>query len=251
MRAGIVIRALASGVFAMALVAVPWGATAQPVPVPATLAGCTYFDAAVLPAGDLLATACFDSGPWLWDLEHGPLGPIDPTLEASFSLAVSPDGAVLAVRSINADVVLLDGSTFELLQRLDLPGGGGTAMAWAPDGSALATGSMWGVLRHWTPDGATVRWRTSRHTGGLAAAAISPDGRWTVSTDGTVRVWSSTDGTPAHTLLRRGDDWAGITPDGRYTAASPDTALLRYWVGGQSQPASAFPELFQADGLSP
>jgi WD40 repeat protein len=68
-----------------------------------------------------------------------------------------------------------------------------TAVAIAPDGSWLATGSGDGTARIW--DAVTLRERAflTRHSGAVNTVAITPDGAWlaTGSADGTVQIWET------------------------------------------------------------
>ena len=89
-----------------------------------------------------------------------------------------------------------------------------TAVAVAPDGSWLATGSEDGTVRIW--DAATGQERAilTGHTGWVTAVAVAPDGSWlaTGGEDGTVRIWDAATGQRTghpHRPHRRGERGGG------------------------------------------
>ncbi|RIK56925.1 MAG: hypothetical protein DCC57_02565 [Chloroflexi bacterium] len=74
-------------------------------------------------------------------------------LGALNALAVSPDGAKLAVGSKRGDAAVIDLNTGNILVRF---GGHATAInavAWAPNGEDIYTGSQDGIVRRWTAGG--------------------------------------------------------------------------------------------------
>jgi WD40 repeat protein len=76
-------------------------------------------------------------------------------------------------------------------------------VAWAPDGSWIATASNDRTARIW--DAATGHQRAvlNGHTSSVNAVAWAPDGSWiaTASNDGTARVWETATADPT-TLMR-------------------------------------------------
>ncbi|WP_157180373.1 NB-ARC domain-containing protein [Protofrankia coriariae] len=126
-----------------------------------------------------------------------------------------------------------------------------TALAIAPDGTWLATGSY---------DDATVRiWDrstgriTTTLTSQVTVLAIAPDGTWlaTGSRDGTVHIWNPTTGTLTSTLASRTGSVLelAIAPDGTWLAAvgndgticiwDPITATLLHTITDQTDAATA------------
>jgi WD40 repeat protein len=103
------------------------------------------------------------------------------------------------------------------------------SVAFAPNGTYLASGSLDGSIRLWDVAEGKLRGRIDAHRGGVLSVAISPDGRWLASggLDNTVKLWD------VATRTRRGQHprYAGGTVqfsrDGRQLASpSPDGICL-------------------------
>jgi len=168
-----------------------------------------------------------------------------------YSVAFSPDSAVLAAGGSAGDVVVWDvGKGWRLSKRLPGSGRGSVnGVAFSPDGHTLATASS-------DPDAVVTLWDVgsgrgkpiSGHSGPIRAVAFSPDGRQLASggTDGSVRLWDADSGrliataiehtgavqtvafSESGTLASGGDDGSvrlwGASSDSR--SLSPLTSLL-------------------------
>jgi WD40 repeat protein len=124
----------------------------------------------------------------LWDRASGAIERIDLSHGGS-ALAISPDGALLAVGTIDRNVRL-----WQLADRRERVLGAHQEtiedLAFAPDGRLLASASTDGTIRLWEPHTGAVQVLRG-HTGAVRAVAFSADGRTLASTgeDGTIRVW--------------------------------------------------------------
>ncbi len=106
------------------------------------------------------------------------------------------------------------------------------AVAWATDGSLVATASRDGTARLWDPDTATTLVTLCGHAGMLDGLALSPDARLvaTASRDRTVRIWDTRDGAPI-AVLSCGDfaRQVAFSPDGSRLVATSRDRLVRIW----------------------
>ncbi|WP_410676915.1 NB-ARC domain-containing protein [Amycolatopsis sp. cmx-4-68] len=107
------------------------------------------------------------------------------------------------------------------------------AVAIAPDGTWLATGSDDGTVKMWDRASGTCTATLTGHTLSVRAVAIAPDGTWlaTGSDNWTVRMWDRASGTCTATLSgHTGSVRAvAIAPDGRWLATGSEDGTARMW----------------------
>jgi WD40 repeat protein len=184
----------------------------------------------------------------LWDTASGKVlarlgGPIRPhAFNNSLSLAFSPDGKTLACGghdgslsssgSYSPFTVLIDVPTRQL--RAPLTGGGN--VAFSPDGSLLATGAFFDVVRLWeTQSGNSRSWIRAWPN----ALAFSPDGETLATVDGNqespgeVGLWDVATGQRRAVEFRnphaKGISAVAFAPGGSLLATGGHDATVKLW----------------------
>ncbi len=154
-----------------------------------------------------------------------------------FSLAVSPDGGLLAAGGINS-LVLFDAATGEEVRRLPVSNGDTgpstiNSLAFSPDGRWLLSGSSNTLVTLWdVASGALVR-RFSGHTDAVRGVAFSPDGRLALSgsDDHSVILWDVAQGAAIRRFSGHQDTVSAVAfdPAGRLAASVSWDNTLRLW----------------------
>ena len=162
------------------------------------------------------------------------VAPVREEIDSVTSLAMTPDGKLLASGAWDKSICLWQLSDGECLATLRGHKRGVTCLAAAPDGSLLASGSWDDTIRLWRLPGGEWMATLRGHGGAVESLAISPDGNLLASGsgDGTVRLWRLPDGVCMAALV--GHESAisvlAITPDGsRLTSGSAD-GTVRLWT---------------------
>jgi WD40 repeat protein len=215
--------------------------------------GSQVWALAFAPTGAYVALATVAGEVWVKDLqtarsfrlEREPMG-------STRSVAISPDGAVLAVAGKDAFVRMWDINNGGMFDSLEITGDIAKTVAFAAAGRLLAVGE-WrargtGVITLWD-------WRDRRlctvlrgHPGGVTALAFSADGAILASGDsmGVVKLWQTSSG-------RELASWPACKTGNplRSLALSPDGSLLattgyieteaRLWDSPSGLPRGALP----------
>ena len=190
------------------------------------------------PDGALLASGGRDERIHIWDganlaaTEKSPLATLKDCDGVVRDLAFCPARRELVVADAGA-VTLWNADSGGIAARRT---GGAVAVAWAPDGSALAVGGvMDGALQLWNGADLSERGRVAAHQGAITDIAWSPDGARiaTSGSDGKLRVWLAAHGTLEWELTLGGVpecvDWS---PDGQVVAVGKgDSVSLRIAQG--------------------
>ena len=214
---------------------------------------------AISPDGKTLAT-----GRLLWDISTGTrkytvLNSQNVFLSRIGSTAIenvlfSPDGRTLAISEFNT-VMLFDAATGTLLHTINGHVGraqGVESMAFSPDSSLLATGSVHfshgkGELFLW--DVATAQQKTNftKHVGNVYSLSFSPDGKiLAAGIDDTVHLMDAATGEMSNTFPRKGRIVYSLnfSPDGKTLATGSDDKV-RLWDVATGTIRTTFDTIFQ------
>ena len=107
------------------------------------------------------------------------------------------------------------------------------SVAFSPDGSTLASGSLDSIARLWDVSTGTVLHTLTDHTDWVNSVAFSPDGSTLASgsRDGTVLLWDVATGAVLHTLTGHTSSVHSVafSPDGGTLASSSYDRTVRLW----------------------
>ncbi|HEY8598266.1 MAG TPA: protein kinase [Thermomicrobiales bacterium] len=235
--------------------------TATPAPAPlrgtvaATFTGHTDHLRGLTWTGDgkTLISGAGDGTVRLWRADGTLVNTIGGRTFAVTSVALSPDGALLAVgadgKSNQAQIWRTDGSNSPVAT-LTGHTDNVTMVAWSPDGKTLATSSSDRTVRLWTAAGQPIRTLTG-HADMVQNVTWAPDGQSLASAswDKTLRVWRP-DGTVLKTLTGHTAAVFGVawSPDGTLIASASEDKAIKLWrpdgtlvatLTGHTQPVSS------------
>ncbi|MEG4170956.1 MULTISPECIES: TIR domain-containing protein [unclassified Microcoleus] len=158
--------------------------------------------------------------------------------QAVASLALSPDGKILASAGDDGMIRLWDTDGYPIGQPMDpLPNGVTPALhsvAWSPDGKKIVSGDAEGTIRLWNISGKLINQGFKGHQGRVSSIRFSPDGKTLVSSgaDGTIRLWD-TDGNPVGKPFqghKGGINSIALSPDGKTIVSGGDDKTVRLWT---------------------
>ncbi len=185
-----------------------------------------------------------------------------PGLSACLSVAVSPDGELLASGHSGGTVVLRALGTGQPLRVWGAHRADVNSVAFSPDGVTLASGSDDSSVRVWRiRDGAALL-TLQGHSNFVRSVAFSPDGVTLASgsADSSVRVWRMRDGASLLTLEGHSGyvNSVAFSPDGVTLASGSADNSVRVWrardgarlltLQGHSRPVNSV--AFSPDGVT-
>ena len=120
-----------------------------------------------------------------------------------------------------------------------------TAVAVAPDGSWLASGSRDSTVRIWDTATGRVRAVLAGHASEVAAVVVAPDGSWLASGDydRTVRIWDTATGRVRAVLVGHASEVMAVVvaQDGSWLAAGSRDSTVRIWDTATAQERTVRP----------
>jgi YD repeat-containing protein len=200
-------------------------------------------DAAFRPVGTDVAVARGDGTVEIW-------APAVPAIlrhrETVFCAAYSRDGRRIVTASRDEAVSIERSSDLAPVRRIEVHGGGVYWVDLAPHGRGMVTGGAdtSAPLKLWTlrtgpfdhhnlPDQTTGFIALNGHVGAVTCAIYSPDGALVASagTDGTVRLWRASDGSPVRVLTAHRGPARSVhfARDGALLTTSGDDGTFRIW----------------------
>ena len=160
-----------------------------------------------------------------WHLRHLPDG-VRARIgkgEIKGNIAISDDGKRLAV-PCSIGIWMYDAETDKALDLITGHTHWVISVAFSPDGSLLASGSVDSTVRLWDAHTGTKLHTMQRHVHSISTVAFSPDSSLLASAgeDGTIQMWDVETGTHLRTLIGhlRFVYCVAFSPDGKILASS-------------------------------
>jgi serine/threonine protein kinase len=154
-------------------------------------------------------------------------------LVTAYSVAISPDGQILASDGDNATVKLWDLRTGKLLNTLTGHSKWVWSVAISPDGQTLASGSEDKTIKLWKLPTREFLCTLPKHSEPVRSVAISPDSQILASgsEDNTVELWNIATRQPLRTLSGHSGrvNSVAFSPDGQILASGSEDDTIRLW----------------------
>ena len=150
-----------------------------------------------------------------------------------YSVAISPDGQILASGSVDNTIKLWSLSNGKPLRTLSGHSSKVRSLAISPDGQKIVSGSWDGTIKLWNLHTGQLLKTLSGHTDGVLSVAISRDGQTLASSsaDKTIKLWNLRTGQLLRTLSGH-SGWVysvAISPDGQTLANGSDDRTIKLW----------------------
>ncbi|WP_225938605.1 serine/threonine-protein kinase [Kovacikia minuta] len=170
----------------------------------------------------------------LWQAQTGqPIRTLTGHLDIVYSLAVSPDGAVLFSGSADKSIRLWDLQTGQRLGTANLHTDTVLSLALSPDGKFLASGSLYDPIKLWDLSNHAEKGELHGHSGRIEALVFSPDGAVLASGSGdaSIMVWDMSTGRELRVLKGHTQTIAALafSPDGKTFASASWDGSVKLW----------------------
>ena len=152
------------------------------------------------------------------------------------SLALSPDGKILASAGNDGPIRLWNTSDYPIGKSMDplTNGFAPYSVAWSPDGKTIVSGDQQGTIHLWDISGKLIKGFKGPQ-GYISSIRFSPDGKTIVSSggdDGTIRLWN-TSGKPVGKPLKGHEGGTlsiALSPDGKTIVSGGMDKTVRLWT---------------------
>lgn len=125
------------------------------------------------------------------------VGAVDPAVGTPRMLAFAPPPAELVACAGDEGAVLIDTSSGAVRRRFNTPAAFQTALCWSEDGQRILIGGWDRTVRAYSPDGESPVWTAHGHRDSIwSVESIDAGTIATAGADGSLRLWSTSDGAP-------------------------------------------------------
>lgn len=151
------------------------------------------------------------------------------------SIALSPDGKILAVGGANNPVIRLwDFESATELRQCEGHSKLVSSLSFSPDGKTLVSASWDSTIRMWDVATCKELLKFEGHTGQVNSVAFSTDGKTLVSGghDKTTRIWDATTAKELRSLSQAAGGGVlsiAVSPDGKAIASTGDAVAIQLW----------------------
>lgn len=165
--------------------------------------------------------------------EPTPMRTLALTSGPVWSVAVTPNGKVVATGSTDGSIRLLHIRNGKVLKTLAGHSGPIWSLAISPDGKTIASGSGDNTVRLWDLYTGKLTKILFGHKAGVFSVAFSPDGKVlaSVGKDRTIKLWEVETGMELHSLQGHSDDIQSVafSPDRVTLATGSNDGTVKLW----------------------
>lgn len=149
------------------------------------------------------------------------------------SVAISPDGNILASGNDDKSIILWDLNTYEAIANIRGHSQAVKSVAFSPDGQILATASNDRTIKLWNVNTKQEIFTLVGHSHAVKSIAFSPDGKLVASGswDKTVKIWDVNSGAEIYTLTGHKLQVSAVafSPTGKLLASASFDRTIRLW----------------------